>query len=115
MKLLFDQNLSYRLCRALADIFPDAEQAKRAGLEHAADDAIWNFARAHGYAIVTLDADFADIAAMRGAPPKVIWLRCGNQSTAFVERLLRAHAPLIARFNEDAEAACLELFSKLSP
>lgn len=110
MKLLFDQNLSFRLCRALADLFPGSEQTKRAGLEHAADDAIWAFAHRGSFTIVTLDADFADLAAMRGHPPKVVWLRCGNQPTAFVEHLLRAHAVAIERFASDAEAACLELY-----
>ena len=110
MKLLFDQNLSHRLCRALADVFPESEQVRRAGLDRAADEAIWAFAREQGYTIVTLDADFADIAALHGAPPKVIWLRCGNQPTSFVETLLRDHAELIVDFGPDTEAACLEIY-----
>lgn len=110
MKLLFDQNLSHRLCRKLADVFPESEQVKHLGLDHADDNAIWQHARANGFIIVTLDADFADMAALRGAPPKIIWLRCGNQSTAFVERLLRERATLIDAFGDTDEAACLELY-----
>jgi predicted nuclease of predicted toxin-antitoxin system len=110
VKLLFDQNLSYRLCRALSDLFPQSEQVKRAGLEQASDDEIWQYARRQAFGIVTLDADFAEIAALRGAPPKIIWLRCGNQPTTIIERLLRDHAPLIASFEENDEAACLELY-----
>lgn len=110
MKLLFDQNLSHRLCRLLNDVFPEAEQVRRAGLDRASDDSIWDFARRGGFIIVTLDADFADIAALRGAPPKVVWLRCGNQPTAVVERLVRDRAGLIASFVKDADAACLELY-----
>lgn len=110
MKLLFDQNLSHRLCRLLADVSPQAAQVKHAGLDQASDDAIWDYARREGCAIVTLDADFADIAALRGAPPKVIWLRCGNQPTAVVERLLRNRSALIASFLESDEAACLEIY-----
>ncbi len=59
---------------------------------------------------MTLDADFADIAALRGPPPKVVWLRCGNQPTRIVEHLLRDHAALIASFLESDDAACLELY-----
>jgi predicted nuclease of predicted toxin-antitoxin system len=110
VKLLFDQNLSHRLCRLLADIFSDTEQVKRAGLERATDDGIWRYARKEGFTIITLDADFADFAALRGAPPKVIWLRCGNQPTAVIEHILRNHAELIESFGEDANAACLELY-----
>lgn len=110
MKLLFDQNLSYRLCRTLADLFPESMQVKSAGLEQASDDAIWEFARRGGFAIVTLDADFYDMAALRRSPPKVLWLRCGNQPTATVHDLLHAHAELIASFLESAETDCLELY-----
>jgi predicted nuclease of predicted toxin-antitoxin system len=35
MKLLFDQNLSYKLCRSLADLFPESAQVRRAGLAEA--------------------------------------------------------------------------------
>ncbi len=45
-----------------------------------------------------------------GAPPKVIWLRCGNRPTAFVEHILRTHAASIATFVETDDAACLELY-----
>lgn len=110
MKLLFDQNLSHRLCRALVDAFPQSEQVKGAGLEQASDDEIWQYARRKSFGIVTLDADFAELAALRGAPPKVIWLRCGNQPTTVIERLLRDQATLIAIFEKNDEAACLELY-----
>lgn len=58
MKLLFDQNLSFKLC----------------------------------------------------PPPKVIWLRCGNQPTKVIEAILRKHAEAIFAFEQDSTAACLEIF-----
>lgn len=57
--------------------------------------------------LVTLDADFAEMAALLGPPPKVIWLRCGNQHTAAVESLIRKD--VIASFEQDT-AACLEIY-----
>jgi predicted nuclease of predicted toxin-antitoxin system len=110
VKLLFDQNLSNRLSSLLNDVFPGSGQIRRAALDRAVDGAIWEFAAREGFVIVTLDSDFADMATLRGAPPKVIWLRCGNQPTAFVARLLRDRAPLIAAFAMDDEASCLELY-----
>ncbi|MGE3305457.1 MAG: DUF5615 family PIN-like protein [Rhizobiaceae bacterium] len=110
MKLLFDQNLSYRLCRNLSDVFPGSEQVGRAGLAEADDSAIWKYASRAGLTIVTLDADFAEMAILRGSPPKIVWLRCGNQPTDVIERLLREHARLIERFLSDDVAACLELY-----
>ena len=61
MKLLFDQNLSYKLCERLADLFPDSNQVRRAGLDTADDRAIWEYAKANGYVIASHDADFADM------------------------------------------------------
>lgn len=110
MKLLFDQNLSHRLCRLLVDLSPEAAQVRGAGLDRASDAEIWSFAQREGFIIVSLDADFADIATLKGQPPKVIWLRCGNQPTNAVERLLRSKASVIAEFARDNEAACLELY-----
>jgi predicted nuclease of predicted toxin-antitoxin system len=110
MKLLFDQNLSFKLCENLADLFPGSNQVRRLGLDQADDSAIWQFAKANGFVIVTQDADFADMAALYGPPPKIIWLRCGNQPTAFVEKLLRHQAESIAMFAADAESACWEIY-----
>jgi predicted nuclease of predicted toxin-antitoxin system len=39
------------------------------------DRTIWEFAKTNGLAIVSQDSDFADMAALYGPPPKVIWLR----------------------------------------
>jgi predicted nuclease of predicted toxin-antitoxin system len=83
---------------------------KQVGLDQADDGAIWTFAAREGFAIVTLDADFADIATLRGAPPKVVWLRCGNQPTRMVAQLIRDHAASINGFLGSDDAACLELY-----
>ena len=109
MKLLSDQNLSFELCRSLADLFPASSQARLLGLDRAEDRTVWEFARANGVTLVSLDADFAEMAALRGPPPKVIWLRCGNQPTAVVSALLRDHSETITLFEHDP-AACLEIY-----
>jgi len=89
MKLLFDQNLSFKLCEQLADLFPDSPQARLAGLAEADDRALWQHAKTNNFTLVSQDSDFADMATLFGPPPKVIWLRCGNQPAAAVEKLLR--------------------------
>ena len=109
MKLLFDQNLSHKLCARISDLFPESDQVQHMGLSQADDGTIWRHAQTNGLTIVTLDSDFADMAALLGAPPKVIWLRCGNQPTALVEKLLRDHAEAILAFERDHSAACLEI------
>ncbi len=109
MKLLFDQNLSFRLCRLLEDLFPESNQARLLDLDEADDVSIWQFAKSNGFTIVTQDSDFADMASLYGPPPKVIWLRCGNQPTRVVENLLRKHAAVIAKFYSDGESSYLEI------
>ena len=110
MKLLFDQNLSFRLCEAIADLFPESNHVGLSGLSEADDRQVWNHAKAEGFAIVSQDVDFAEMAALLGSPPEVIWLRTGNQSTAATSTLLRRHAELIVAFGNDDGAACLEIY-----
>jgi predicted nuclease of predicted toxin-antitoxin system len=109
MKLLFDQNLSFKLCSALADLFPGSSQVRLLGLAEADDGVLWQHAKANSFVLVTQDSDFADMAALYGPPPKVIWLRCGNQPTEAIERLLRDHAQAVAAFEQDTTANCLEI------
>ena len=109
MKLLFDENLSFKLCRQLNDLFPGSSQVRLLGLKRADDRAIWDYAKANGFVLATLDTDFVEIASLRGAPPKIIWLRCGNQPTTAIEALLRNHAALIIEF-ECNKSACLEIY-----
>ena len=110
MKLLFDQNLSFRLCHLLSDIFPGSVQVARLDFAQADDRTIWESARTNGFMLVSHDSDLAEIAMLRGAPPKIIWLRCGDQPTETVAALLRKHRDRISAFEIDHTAACLEIY-----
>lgn len=37
MKLLFDQNLSFKLCQAIVDLFPESSHVSSVGLSEATD------------------------------------------------------------------------------
>jgi predicted nuclease of predicted toxin-antitoxin system len=80
------------------------------GLSEVGDLALWDYAKTNGFAIVSQDADFAEMAVLLRPSPKVIWLRVGNQSTAAVSTLLRRHADLIEAFGKDNDATCLEIY-----
>ena len=110
MKLLFDQNLSFKLCRQLAEIFPNSNQIRSLGMEEADDRLIWEYAKANNFVVVSQDVDFADMATLYGPPPKVIWLRCGNQPTNAIESRLRDHSEAIAAFLQDEASACSEIY-----
>lgn len=113
MKLLFDQNISYRLPNKITHAFAVAHQVNNLGLNNAADLTIWEYAKANGYAIVTFDADFVDIANLHGCPPKIIWLRVGNMTTNAIAELLLEYATQIEHFLSQPkyeQIACLEIY-----
>jgi predicted nuclease of predicted toxin-antitoxin system len=109
MKLLFDQNLSPKLARLLADLFPGSSHLQTEGLACANDDQFWEHARLNGFAIVTKDADYNNLNVVRGSPPKVIWLLLGNCTTAQVEALFRARCADIEAFDKDPSVGTLAL------
>jgi predicted nuclease of predicted toxin-antitoxin system len=109
VKLLLDENLSGRLVESLADLYPGSEQILAIGLGGVDDGAVWEYARFHGFMIVSKDSDFFDRSILAGAPPKVIWVRLGNCSTRDVERVLRSQYEAIRRFLEEDRETCLLL------
>jgi predicted nuclease of predicted toxin-antitoxin system len=109
VRLLFDQNLSPRLVHALAEVYPGSAHVRDVGLESAADQAVWDYARDHGFAIASKDADFRQRSFLFGAPPKVVWIRLGNCSTRDMEDILRVNHSELLRFDQDTTAAFLAL------
>lgn len=109
MKLLFDQNLSYKLPQRVSDLFPESAHVRLLKLDQADDIVVWQYAKNEGFAILTQDSDFFDIGIMNGIPPKIIWLRMGNSSTNFVENYLRDNILVIRHFLADDQKICLEL------
>jgi predicted nuclease of predicted toxin-antitoxin system len=53
MRLLFDENLSFKLCARLKDQFPGSSHVRLLGLERADDLAVWRYAQANNFALVT--------------------------------------------------------------
>jgi predicted nuclease of predicted toxin-antitoxin system len=109
MKLLFDQNLSHRLVAQLAAEFPGSAHVRDLGLATAPDAVVWAHAAANGFVIVSKDTDFQQRALLYGHPPKVIWVRLGNCSTAAVATLLRSRLADIQAFEADPQASFLAL------
>ena len=114
MKLLLDQNISFRITNKIQDIFPGSKQVKDLNLENTKDPFLWTYAQEHGFCIVTFDGDFYDLGLIKGSSPKVIWLRLGNTSTKNIEKVLRKNFELIKTFLTDPnfkEIGCLEINS----
>lgn len=115
MKLLLDENLSPRLPRVLADLYPDSTHVHECGLGSADDAAIWQYAKANGFTIVSKDSDFQDRSVLDGHPPKVIWLRAANCSTGEIESLMRTAAEVVRQFVEEDQESCLVLGPRRKP
>lgn len=109
MRLLFDQNLSRHLVPSLAVEFHDSVHVTDIGLDTASDREIWDYAGEHDLVIVSKDSDFRQLAFLFGPPPKVVWLRMGNASTADIRSVLIAHKDEIGGFGRSDDEALLVL------
>lgn len=90
MKLLFDENLSFRLARALRDTFPGSAHLRDVGLVGAEDEKVWEFAGKNGFVLTSKDSDFYHRSILRArhqrfcgfesaTPPRIpSSRRCGN-------------------------------------
>ena len=92
------------------DIFPYSDHVRGLGLYEADDNTIWDYAKKNSYTIVTQDADFFDLACLKGSPPKIIWIRRGNVSNKNMEEIIRNNHLAIRYFIENSTNNCLELF-----
>ena len=73
----------------LADRYPQCAHVHEIGMDRASDTEVWRYAAQLGFTIVSRDADFHQRSLLRGAPPKVVWLRIGNCSVAESATLMR--------------------------
>jgi predicted nuclease of predicted toxin-antitoxin system len=110
MRLLFDQNLSHRLLTVLGDVFPYSLHVRLLGLAEADDLTIWNHAKDHDLVIVTQDSDYSDWNKLRGAPPKIVWLRCGNTSVDQMHSKLRKAVDRIRTLDTDPDVEVVEVW-----
>ncbi|HKP55046.1 MAG TPA: DUF5615 family PIN-like protein [Chloroflexia bacterium] len=58
------------------------------GLREASDRQIFLAARQEDAVVMTKDGDFLRLLDELGAPPKVIWITCGNTSNARLREIL---------------------------
>ena len=114
MKLLLDENLPRSLCANLDRDFPGTTHVGLVRLASSPDEAVWQYALDHGFTLVSKDSDFNHLAFLRGAPPKVVWLRLGNCSVRELADRLGSSTAVIREFIDSPEAAVL-LLSRNSP
>ena len=99
MRLLFDENLSPRLCAGLAGTFPGSASVLTCGLQGETDSEIWRYATENGFIVVSKDSDFVERAIVTGSGPKVIWIRLGNCTTTSVQIVLQNSLSRLEEFS----------------
>jgi predicted nuclease of predicted toxin-antitoxin system len=109
MKLLLEENLSPRLVESLRDVYPQMRHVHLLGLGGAEDFVVWDYAKEHGFAIVSKDSDFAERSFLEKEPPKIVWVWTGNCSVADVERTLRSARGVLETFLAGDVQTCLIL------
>ena len=83
MVVWVDEQLSPELAGWLSREFAvSAVSVRDLGLQAADDIEIFFAARQAGALVITKDQDFVRLLESHGAPPKVIWVTCGNTSNA---------------------------------
>ena len=109
MKLLFDENLSPKLPRLLATLFPDSAHVRECGLLGLPDEDVWEYARANDFIIVSKDSDFQQRSLLYGHPPKIVWLRIGNCTRQQLVQFITTHEPDIHALDTDPFESVLVL------
>ena len=109
MRLLVDENLSVRVSRRLADAGHDAVHVTEVGLGNTDDPAIFDWAADKSRIVVTSDADFGGLLALRGLTrPSVVLLRSSDHLTPDEQaELLLTALPLVARDLEEGAVVSL--------
>lgn len=98
MKLLLDQNISFRVAGLLAAHFATVTHVKHEDLTDASDLHIREYAIENDFIILTYDDDFIKYNHLYGPPPKIIWIRRGNLSNEALAQLLIATKEKIELF-----------------
>jgi len=102
MKIWVDAHISPGIAAWINENFEhEAKSLSGLGLRHADDLEIFDRAKTEDAVLITKDSDFIDILELKGSPPKVLLLRCGNTSNQKLREVFGAHLiEAIQRFEE---------------
>jgi len=112
MKLLLDENLSWRMIKMLVPISKEIIRVSDLKITQPAEDiSIWNYAKKNGFTIISKDDDFEKIVLLKKAPPKLIYLKTYNLDTKKLVDLLLENKGKIIEFVNSNENDIFEIYS----
>lgn len=88
MTLWLDAHISPKLVPWIHETFGvDVLHIRDVELRQAEDQDIFHKARTADAVVMTKDRDFVELLERLGAPPKVIWITCGNSSNSHLKTI----------------------------
>lgn len=97
MKLWIDAQLSPALAKWITEKFASIEAIA------VRDQVIFFSARNADATVMTKDSDFLELQKRLGAPPKIIWVTCGNTSKARLIEILSVNLQKAVELLEGGE------------
>ncbi|MDP9230504.1 MAG: DUF5615 family PIN-like protein [Bacteroidota bacterium] len=111
MKLLIDENLSWRICKLLLPLFEKVVHVKDAIAKVKSTDwEIREYAKSNGYSIVTCDDDFIKYLMSHGFPPKIIKISISHPSYIELANIIKEKHKEIMEFNSNSEMGLFEIY-----
>jgi predicted nuclease of predicted toxin-antitoxin system len=110
MRLLLDENISWRLAAYLRPHCAAEPHVRDIQLGSSPDTSIWRYARQHGYDVLTKDEDFLRLVLAEGFPPRVVAVQNAQVPVVRLAEYLLSRLPQIEAFlGEQTEFGFLQL------
>lgn len=89
MTIWIDAQFSPAIAVWISDNFEvNASALRDVGLRDAEDEEIFASAKSADAIVMTKDMDFVNMLRRLGAPPRVLWITCGNTSNPRLKEIL---------------------------
>lgn len=101
MRLLLDENISWRLAEPLRPHCEAVLHVRDIGLDTSPDTTIWRYARQYGYDLLTKDEDFVRLALTEGFPPRVVVVHDAQVPVKALTTFMLTRVPQLQRFLDE--------------
>lgn len=109
MRLLLDENISWRLAAYLRPHCAAVLHVRDIQLDNSPDTSIWRYAKQHGHDVITKDEDFLRLVLAEGFTPRVVAVQNAQVPVAKLAFLLARLPQLEAFLGKQTEFGLLQL------
>lgn len=101
MRLLLDENISWRLTEPLRPHCQAVVHVRDIGLAAGSDSSIWRYAKQHQYDLLTKDEDFVRMVLTEGFPPRVVALHHAQLPAKELTMFVVSRLPQMRKFLDE--------------